>query len=349
MNRSTPRMGFRALWLRRGLAGLATVVLVGTSSAGSIGSRQSGKQQPAPGGAAAVVAAQGSPAVKEHSRKLFEQQVERRVAEARPVIVAAKPTPIEGLFDVGGYKLYLHCIGSGQPTVVLEHGLPGTAQGWAFVQPVVAHTTRVCAYDRAGAGRSDPGPRPRTSQMLVQELHRLLERAQVAPPYVLVGYSFGGLIVRLYTAQYPDEVVGLVLVDATHEDQQARFLAVLPAESPVEDASLKAFRMILIEEWEDATANSEGVTFAATAARVRASGTLGGRPLEVLTASQHGFPHAVAAPAEAAWQAMQLALTQLSSRGVQVVLDGVGHCLPCEQPGTVIGAIRRVVKAVQQP
>ena len=266
-----------------------------------------------------------------------------------PLPEAPSSAPVDGLIDVGGYNLYLHCIGSGQPTVVLENGLPGTAQVWSLVQPVVAHTTRVCAYDRAGAGRSDPGSRPRTSQTLVHDLHRLLERARVAPPYILVGYSFGGLNVRVFTGQYPRDVVGVVLVDATHEDQQARCLAGLPPESPVEDAGLEAFRTMLTEEWEDAAANPEGVTFAASAAQVGAAGTLGDRPLEVLTASRHGFPHAVAPAAEAAWQAMQLELAQLSSRGSQVILDEVGHCIPCEQPATVIAAIKRVVKAVQQP
>ena len=263
--------------------------------------------------------------------------------------VAPSSAPVDGPVDVGGSRLYLHCIGSGQPTVVLENGLPGTAKGWGFVQPVVAHTTRVCAYDRAGAGRSDPGPRPRTSLTLVQDLHRLLERAGVAPPYVLVGYSFGGLNVRVFTGQYPDEVVGLVLVDAAHEDQQARFLALLPPQSPVEDAGLQAFRTMVSEEWEDAASNPEGVTFAASAAQVGAAGTLGDRPLEVLTASQHGFPRKITAEAEAGWQEMQRELARLSSKSTHTILDEVGHCIPCEQPAVVSAAIGQVVKAVRAP
>ena len=261
--------------------------------------------------------------------------------------LAPSSAPVDGMIDVGGSRLYLRCIGSGQPTVVLENGLPGTAKGWAFIQPVVAHTTRVCAYDRAGAGRSDPGLRPRTSLTLVQDLHRLLERAGVAPPYVLVGYSFGGLNVRVFTGLYPNEVAGLVLVDATHEAQRARFLALLPPASLAEDVGLQAFRTMVSEEWEDAAANPEGVTFEGSAAQVRASGSLGARPLVVLTARNHGFPKKITAEAEAGWQEMQTELAQLSSTSTHIVLDEVGHCIPCEQPAVVSAAIGRVVKAVR--
>ncbi|MGH9862116.1 MAG: alpha/beta fold hydrolase [Candidatus Acidiferrales bacterium] len=117
------------------------------------------------------------------------------------------------LSDVGGHRLHLYTMGEGTPTVVLDSGLPGTCLSWALVQPEVAQFARVCSYDRAGLGWSDPGPRPRTSQQIVTELHRLLQRAGLEPPYMLVGHSFGSFTVRLYASQYPDEVAGLVLVD----------------------------------------------------------------------------------------------------------------------------------------
>ena len=126
------------------------------------------------------------------------------------------------LIDVGGYRLHLNCTGDDSaslaPTVVLEGGLGAPSLVWVMVQAGLAHHARVCSYDRAGYGWSDPGPRPRTGRVIAQELHALLHIASEAPPYVLVGHSLGGVFVRLYTAEYPDEVAGLILVDARHED-----------------------------------------------------------------------------------------------------------------------------------
>lgn len=126
------------------------------------------------------------------------------------------------MVDVDGFRLHLHCTGKGGPTVVIDSGLGSFSLDWHLVQPEVAKFTRVCTYDRAGYGWSDPGPQPRTSQQIVRELHMLLVNAGIKGPYVLVGYSLGGMNVRLYTHQYPDEVVGIVLVDSAHEDMLSR-------------------------------------------------------------------------------------------------------------------------------
>jgi pimeloyl-ACP methyl ester carboxylesterase len=129
------------------------------------------------------------------------------------------------MVDVGGYRLHLNCQGTpvaGRPTVVLEAAHAELGLSWAAVQPEVAKFTRVCSYDRAGLGWSEPSPKPRTAPNIVEELHTLLARAGIEPPYVLVGHSIGGMYVRLYAHEYPEQVAGLVLVDATHEDQDAR-------------------------------------------------------------------------------------------------------------------------------
>src|SRR5205823_3156829 len=115
--------------------------------------------------------------------------------------------------DVGGHRLYLHCAGEGQPTVLLDSGMSSTTESWTEVQPGVAAFTRVCSYDRAGLGRSDPGPAPRTGGQMVAELHALLRNAAIPGPYVLVGHSFGGLNMQLYAGRYPEDVAGMVLVD----------------------------------------------------------------------------------------------------------------------------------------
>jgi len=121
------------------------------------------------------------------------------------------------LVDVGGYRLHLHCIGQGSPTVVLDTGLGAFSLDWGAVQPHIATSTRVCAYDRAGLGWSDPGPTPRSPQQFVAELHALLTKGGVEGPYVLVAHSISGKTARLFASQHPDEVAGMVLVDARHE------------------------------------------------------------------------------------------------------------------------------------
>ena len=171
-----------------------------------------------------------------------------------------------GLVDIGGGRgLYLECHGQGSPTVILEAGLLSRSDVWSrdskepegartMVLPGVAAFTRVCAYDRPGTigavnpdldpddplfypSRSDPVPQPRTVEDMVADLHSLLVAADVPGPYVLVGHSAGGLVVRLYASTYPDEVVGMVLVDATPEDVWLRFQeALTPAQWTVRSA-----------------------------------------------------------------------------------------------------------------
>jgi pimeloyl-ACP methyl ester carboxylesterase len=124
------------------------------------------------------------------------------------------------LVDIGGQRLHINCTGTGLPTVLLESGLGDVSVIWALVQPTVSTLTRVCSYDRGGYGWSDPGSRPRTFAQLALELHTALDLMGVAGPYVLVGQSYGGLVVRGFAAEYRSKVVGMVLVDAVQEDQR---------------------------------------------------------------------------------------------------------------------------------
>ena len=141
--------------------------------------------------------------------------------------------PMPGqLIDVGGHSLHLRCSGSGSPTVVLEPGagLMSSVLGW--ITPAVARETRVCVYDRAGHGWSEPADSPQDGAQIATDLHTLLERGNVPGPYVLAGHSFGGLYVQSFAAQYPDDVAGLVLVDATGRKSEAT-----PATSPDDESS----------------------------------------------------------------------------------------------------------------
>ena len=126
------------------------------------------------------------------------------------------------MVDVGGYRLHIHSMGSGSQTVVLDAGLGNVGLYWGLVQPEIAKFTRVVSYDRAGYGWSEKGEGSRTSLRIVQELHTLLHHAGIPGPYILVGHSFGGANVQLFAATYPDEVMGIVLVDGCHEEQEKR-------------------------------------------------------------------------------------------------------------------------------
>jgi pimeloyl-ACP methyl ester carboxylesterase len=132
--------------------------------------------------------------------------------------MAKQPAPGR-LVDIGGYKLHLYCVGSGSPTVILDAGLGDSFLVWSWIQPQIATTNRVCSYDRGGAGYSESSPRARNSEHVARELHTLLRNAHEQPPFVLVGWSAAGLHVRAYQTQFPEDVAGLVMVDASHEDQ----------------------------------------------------------------------------------------------------------------------------------
>lgn len=149
-----------------------------------------------------------------------------------PLAQAAASGPAPGiLVDVGGHKLHIRCLGpaGAGPTVILEAGGGGFSDGWSLVQDLLSPRVRSCAYDRAGLGWSEAGPAPRTMRQEVFELHALLEAAKIPSPFVLVGHSIGGLLVRLYTERYGGGVIGVVLVDPTHEN--ARLGQMRPGES----------------------------------------------------------------------------------------------------------------------
>jgi pimeloyl-ACP methyl ester carboxylesterase len=122
------------------------------------------------------------------------------------------------LIDVGGFQLHLNCSGAGSPAVVLDAALGGSSISWSLVQPAISARTRVCSYDRAGLGWSDAGPMPRTAGRVADELRRLLDAGGVPPPYVLVGHSYGGLVMRILAGRYRNDVAAVILVDPAHPE-----------------------------------------------------------------------------------------------------------------------------------
>ena len=134
-----------------------------------------------------------------------------------------KKYPATGkLYDIGDYRLHLYCTGEGSPTVVLEAGSSTPGLTWAPVQNEIEKSTRVCSYDRAGFGYSESAAGPLPPQQVAADVHALLDAANVPGPYIMVGHSAGGIYVRAFTSQYPSEVVGMVLVDSSHEGENLR-------------------------------------------------------------------------------------------------------------------------------
>ncbi len=141
----------------------------------------------------------------------------RSVITVAACVLVIAPTAARKV-DVGDHRLVVRVKGDGTPAIVLDAGLGMTMATWDDVWPLLRKSARVVMYDRAGLGGSDPGPTPRTSEQMVEELRSLLEAIDVAPPYLLVGHSLGGLNVRLFASRYPESVSGLVLIDPTPED-----------------------------------------------------------------------------------------------------------------------------------
>jgi pimeloyl-ACP methyl ester carboxylesterase len=253
-----------------------------------------------------------------------------------PVIVGAGR-----LVDVGGHSLYVNCMGSGSPTVVLEAGFGGNSSNWRDVQPQLGQATRTCAYDRAGLGNSVATPGVHDAGDEIDDLQRLLDHAHIPPPYVLVGHSYGGLLARLFAHSHANETAGVVLVDAVGRDTIRRQLAIWPrSQAP----TLRRAWAKPVFDRVDLRAGE------ALADRVR---TLGQTPLAVVTAGRpDGGPLASLPPRllrdeERLWMTMQAELAALSTDHVHGVALRSGHFVQRldGQPLVVIQAVRAVVDA----
>ncbi|HEY6231121.1 MAG TPA: alpha/beta fold hydrolase [Pyrinomonadaceae bacterium] len=259
---------------------------------------------------------------------------------------ALKQTSFHRRLDVGGYRLYINCEGRGRPrlpTVVMDAGLGNSSESWLGIQPKLAEFARVCIYDRAGLGNSDPPVHTQTITRIVHDLHNLLRRAGISGPLVLVGHSLGGINVRLYASMYPRAVAGMVLVDSTHEEQFARMNALIPEEIK------KQFPPGAL----DLTSN-EKIDFNEDHERsARLSKWHTNIPLIVLTAANARpggeGPLAYLAPKfEQIRQELQQDLVHRSSKGRQIVASRSGHFIHRDEPELVVNAIREVVNAASK-
>ena len=268
--------------------------------------------------------------------------------------LAATPPPGH-LVDIGGYRLHLWCTGDGAPAVILDAGLGGTSAGWGFVQPEVARFTRVCSYDRAGMGYSDSGPSPRTARRIASELAELLSRSGITGPVVLVGESIAGVNVRMFASDHPERAAGLVLVDASHEDDahevpgMARFVPLLSTigvfrllgvtfGGRVESAAPSVRRYAQATSFRAAgyqAAADEIIHIRETVSEVRSSRRKLTIPVLVVTGARG---------ADETWRRLQQDEASLSERGCLIVAQNSGHVVSVNQPEVVVDAIRTVVE-----
>jgi pimeloyl-ACP methyl ester carboxylesterase len=276
----------------------------------------------------------------------------------------AKAYPPPGqLVDVGGHRLHINCTGSGSPTVVIVAGAGDWSTTWGgVVQPEVAKSTRVCTYDRPGLGWSEAAPLPGDAAQFARELHTLLQNANVPGPYVIVGHSLGGFIVRIFAHEYASEVAGVVLVDSMNPKQvtpsQANSLARLyslqagltrfgvgrlivklfglaSSMPPNEEAYWPQY--IRSQSLQAAAGEYRGLP--ASAAEAAAVKSLDDLPLIVLTAELNDFP---------GWPEWQNELLQLSSHSEHLFAENSGHNIQIDKPDAAVAAILQMVEQVRQ-
>jgi pimeloyl-ACP methyl ester carboxylesterase len=295
---------------------------------------------------------------------------------------ATRFRPPGRMVDVGGHRLDLVCAGRGEPTVVLDGPVGASHLVWMRVQPAIAAFARVCSYDRAGFGWSEPDDQPRTNERMATELHTLVQRAGERGPFVLVGNSLGGVNARIFALRFPDEVAGMVLLDSGHEDQFARLppsAGVTPQERRTLGILRVAVRLGLLRlngvalgegssdqlpdslrpaaramgfrtAWVDAVRNEvlnavQGYAEARDAIARGPKPLLGDRPLVVLVRDPDDEQFRRDPSVRTVWMDLQRELAASSTRGTLRTVEGSGHFVEVDRPQAVIDAVREVVEA----
>jgi pimeloyl-ACP methyl ester carboxylesterase len=259
--------------------------------------------------------------------------------------------------DVGGLTMHLVCVGptdTGEPTILLEAGGGGDYLAWGEILDMMQSTHRLCAYDRAGLGQSEPpAETSRTAADQVADLRALLDAAGVSGPFVIGSHSYGATVATLFTQAYPDDVVGLLFVDPQSPRVSARFRDALPEPASNEPASVADFRDGLETFETDPSLNPEHLhlrtSFAQAAEALDEPGPLfGDRPVVVLSAEttpgpQLGLPPDLATTIDEIWAAGQQELADESIAGSLETVSGAGHEIQVDRPPAVIDALERIL------
>ncbi len=259
----------------------------------------------------------------------------------------------------GNYRLYYHCEGENTPTVFIDGGIGDASANWLSIQAELAIDMRVCIYDRAGYGMSDPGPGPRTSGQIVTEIYRLMKMVSIPGPYIIVGQSFGGFTAQLFAKRYPELTAGIVLVESSHP-RQSEMLSDLDKLSTGERkmvAGRQSYELTDSDPWRQqwlilnskrkaVFAQMEELKyFRQSEKEVIAAGDMPDIPLAVLTRGQRLLPTMKNHRSmEDVWRSLQEDLANSSSRGWQQIVAGSSHNIHLDNPDALIDAILRVKK-----
>lgn len=290
-----------------------------------------------------------------------------------------KYPPIGKLVDVGGYNMHLYTTGTGGPTVVLDAGMGCNTLGWSLVQPEIAKFARVTSFDRPGNGWSDESPLKRTSQNIVTELHIALHKANILGPYILVGHSFGGLNARLFASLYPDEVLGVVLVDSSHEDLMEK----IPMPQMNHTIMMLASRLGIVRLFTHLPLYKKGVavfpkqvqnqlltqlrttkfmrTVLQESSQVKTScdqlkavgGHLGDKPLIVISAAKatsaegSGLTQEQIDAIHIPFKELQKDLVTKSTQGKQIFAEESDHMVTLNQPQIIVDSVKEMIDSLR--
>ncbi|MCR9261227.1 MAG: alpha/beta hydrolase [Pseudomonadaceae bacterium] len=289
------------------------------------------------------------------------------------------------LYSVDGLNIHLDCRGQGVPTVLLEAGLTFGSTSWGIVHDALAQQTRVCAYDRPGLDWSERTREPLSAERVANRLHQLIELANLDGPFILLGMSAGGVFVREFYSRYPQQIVGMVLVDSSHEQQGNRLPSIggtselssvltlcswvqplgIVRALGVMDSLLERFQLPKKEQQLLTASVNQNHTCAAMLREsegfnrevfdLEPPASLGDLPLIVVSQgkvpgedNEFGVPVEQAREMAEIWNELQSELTQLSSRGQRHIATESGHVIQLEQPQIVIDAVNELVEKLRK-
>lgn len=272
------------------------------------------------------------------------------------------------LVDVNGRNMHIICIGNKSPSIILDSGAGGFSLEWKNIQDSLSQHARVCAYDRAGYGWSDMGPLPRSTKNIAHELHSLLENAEIPGPYIFVGHSFGGFTAQYFARYFDNDIVGVVLIDSSHEEQVYRLpengkdvvrrslhqdrsnmvtKSVLHENFPEQGATVA---QQLMERWSSLiTWREEMANYALSSRELRDvyHKPILEIPIVVLSRGKRVWPDTPYGDAmEAAWKELQNELNYMSGNSTHIIAENSGHVIHLDEPELVVDAIHDVLNIV---
>jgi pimeloyl-ACP methyl ester carboxylesterase len=275
------------------------------------------------------------------------------------------------LINIGSHRLHINCVGEGSPSVIIDSGLGGFSLEWFKIQNNLSKDVRICSYDRAGYGWSDPGPRPRTTARITRELSTLLAEAKIPGPYLLVGHSFGGYNIRYFASEYPELVAGLVFIDSSHPEQfnteefkrvepprimkhknsvRIRLIRPIIADNYPHEKKRMAYRLMSTIKSKSTLINeSDFMEVSAKQVAVRSQRAPYTFPVVIITRGKRVWPHnEMGDRREQQWSNLQNDLENLGIKTDHFMAYESGHVIHLDQPNLVSENILFAVNKVRQ-